>query len=113
MWLGNLEKKLTESDCRILITHWVYKRLQSADYKKIKIRYSCFEKTGRLIATDGLNETKINPEGLTNYAVPKSLAIQISEDALNCPVSESAPEPDSIIMNNNFKMKMSQMVICA
>ena len=37
MWLGDLEKKLTESDCRILITHWVYKRLQSADYKKIKI----------------------------------------------------------------------------
>ena len=87
--------------------------MQSADYKKIKIRYPCFEKTGRLIATDGLNETKINPEGLTNYAVPKSLAIQISEDTLNCPVSESAPEPDSIIMNNNFKMKMSQMVICA
>ena len=83
--LGNSEKKLTASDRRILITHWVvetHEHLQSADYNKV--RDLCFEKTRCLITADGSNDTKINPEGLINYAAPKPLPVQISEDAINC-----------------------------
>ena len=50
LWLGNSEKKLTASDCRILTIHWVseaHECLQLADYNKT--RYLCFEKTGCLI----------------------------------------------------------------
>ena len=68
-WFGN-------SDCRILITHWVvevHKSLQSADYNKPQ--YPCFEKTGSQITADESNDTTINPKGLINFPVPKSLAV--------------------------------------
>lgn len=94
-WFGN-------SDCAILITHWVgevHKSLQSADYNKPQ--YPCFEKTGSLITADESNDTTINPKGLINFPVPKSLAVQVSEDTLNCSISEPTQEPENIIMNEN------------
>ena len=73
--------------------------MQSADYNKIW--HSCFEKTECIITADGSNDTKTNPEGLINHIVPKHLPAQVSEDAINCLVPESAPEPEDIIMGDN------------
>lgn len=77
----------------------VHKSLQSADYNKPQ--YPFFEKTGSLITADESNDTTINPKGLINFPVPKSLAVQVSEDTLNCSISEPTHEPGNIIMNEN------------
>ena len=76
-------------------------KLVNACNRQINIRYRCFEKTGCLITVDGSNDTNVNPEGLINYVVSKPLPAQVSQDAVNCPVPESAPEPDDIIMDDN------------
>ena len=85
LWLGNSEKKLTTSERRILMTHWVgeaYERLQSEEYNQT--RYRCFEKTGCLITADGSNDSKIKPEGLHDYIVAEALPVQVAEDAAEC-----------------------------
>ena len=95
IWLGNgAEKKLDTRQRRILITHWVgdaWELLQSDEYDRS--RYRCFEKTGCLITADGSGDDKINPEGLPGYVVPPSLPFDGSDNAVDCPVPEAAPEP--------------------
>lgn len=49
----------------------------------------------------GWNDTRIVSERLRNYIVPKRLSVQVSEDAINCPVPEPAPEQKDIIIDEN------------
>ena len=107
---GIQKKKLTVSDRRILIAHWVgeaHERLQSEEYNKTP--YRCYEKTGCLITADDSNDAKINPEGLHNYVVPKTLPVQVAEEAIECPVQDAAPEPDDVIVNDDDRFEMFQM----
>ena len=60
-------------------------------------RYRCFEKTGCLITADGSNDSKIKPEGLHDYVVPKALPVQVAEDAAECVVPVAAPEPNDVL----------------
>ena len=105
-WLANSEQKLTVTDRRILITHWVgeaHTRLQWEEYNKT--RYRCYEKTGCLIIADGSNDAKINPEGLHDYVVTKTLPVQVAEEAIECPVPDAAPEPDDVIVNDDDRFE--------
>ena len=71
-WIGN--QKLTASDRRVLISHWVgeaNKKLQGDEYAAF--RKGCFLRTGCLITADGSDDELIRPEGLPGYTVPKAL----------------------------------------
>ena len=96
-WGGEAYERLL-SERSILITHWggeAYERLLSEDYNQT--RYRCFEKTGCLITADGSNDSKIKPEGLHDYVVPKALPVQVAEDAAECVVPVAAPEPSDVL----------------
>ena len=77
-WYGE-KSKISASEKRILITHWVaaaYKRLTAPKFDGF--RYRLFEKTGCLITADGSDDHKINPEGLQDYKVPPPILLDAS-----------------------------------
>ena len=94
-WIGN--QKLTASDRRVLITHWVgeaNKVLQGDDYASF--RKGCFLRTGCLITADGSDDDKIKPEGLPDYIPPKALRHAGPEEVI-VETPEPAEEPDEDI----------------
>ena len=77
-WYGE-KSKISASEKRILITHWVaaaYKRLTAPKFDGF--RYRLFEKTGCLITADGSDDHEINPEGLQDYKVPPPILLDAS-----------------------------------
>ena len=81
-WYGNVQP-FSAKERRILITHWAgdaYEKLISPEYNNF--RWRLFEKTGCLITADGSEDSKIQPEGLTDYKVPEPcLYIEASTEA--------------------------------
>ena len=58
------------------------------------------------LCADGSNDAKINPEeGLHDYVVPKTLPVQVAEEAVECPVPDAAPEPDDVIVNDDDRFE--------
>ena len=47
------------------------------------------------------HDTEVNPEGLIEYVVPKLLPVQVVEEAIKCLVTQPAPEPDDIVVNDD------------
>lgn len=96
-WLGNSEKPLTASDRRILISEWVgnaNKKMQDKTYDKF--RWRCFEKTGCLITADGSDDSKISPEGLSDYKVPPPLPMRGPGEYVEDGTPNAAIEPEDI-----------------
>ena len=93
-WIGN--QKLTASDRRVLITHWVgeaNKVLQGDNYASF--RRGCFLRTGCLITADGSDDDKIKPEGLPDYIPPKVLRHSGPEEEIG-ETPEPAEDPDDV-----------------
>ena len=96
LWLGNGDKKLTASDRRVLISHWLgeaHRKIVNTVYDRV--RYRSFEKTGCLITADGSEDSKIQPEGLGKYLVPPSSIIASPEDPIDIVVEPAEPEEDA------------------
>ena len=51
------------------------------------------------------NDAKVNPEGLHDYVVPKTLPVQVPEEAIECPVPDAAPEPDDVVVNDDDRFE--------
>ena len=72
----------TGSENKILITKWVgdtYREFLSS--KHDGLRYRSFQKTGRLIISNGSDDKFIQPEGLLNYVVAPPSPLEPSSGA--------------------------------
>ena len=98
----NLEKwedgKLSASDKRILITHWVgaawEKLFSNKDYHPD--RY--FERTGCLLTLDGSEDDKVNVQGLPNYKPPPP-QLQDDEILVHRDQTPETPGPEPEILD--------------
>ena len=100
IWFGN-QKGLTAMERRILITQCVgnaWQELCSNKYDHLRKR--CWEKTGCLITTDGLEDAKITPEGLADYKVLPPLSY--------LPVCEAEPMSNTPDITKNDEEKQEQ-----
>ena len=95
LWLGHTDEKLTASRRRILISHFVgeaHQRLQHPNYHGFI--WNCFERTGCLITVDGSGDSKIKPEGLSDYEVLPPLSRLGPDEAPEIAVVEAEPPED-------------------
>ena len=91
------KKKLTASDCRILICQWrrqAYRQFKFSQYDQM--RYRAFEKTGCLITANGDSDDKIQPEGISDYISTLPLDFDPFTTA-NVPVPLARPEAADVL----------------
>ena len=106
IWIGNSDEKLTASKRRILITHWVgeaHERLQHPNY--FGFLKNCFERTGCLMTSDGSEDHKIRPEGLTEYRVIPPLESAGPEESQEILVPEAKETSEDILTSTDIDLE--------
>ena len=106
IWLGNVERKLSAKDRRILITCWVgnaYRKASKGE-KFQSMLYRSFEKTGYLITADGREDEKIQTEGMPGYIVPPPVDVSNGNDDIETQIPEEVREdPNDVLPESDVE----------